>query len=51
MVPRSPKLGTGSNMGQFSVEISALPGSILNGNQQRVKVFIGIASTAHAKQI
>jgi hypothetical protein len=34
MVPRSPKLGTGSNMGQFSVEISALPGSILNGNQQ-----------------
>jgi hypothetical protein len=34
MIPRSPKLGTGSNMGQFSVEICALPGSILNGNQQ-----------------
>jgi hypothetical protein len=34
MVLRSPKLGTGSNMGQFSVEICALPGSILNGNQK-----------------
>ncbi|SDC78865.1 hypothetical protein SAMN05444678_105241, partial [Sphingomonas sp. YR710] len=35
--PRS-KPGTCSNMGQFSVEITGLPGSLLSGNQQRYEL-------------
>ena len=34
MIPHASKRGIVANMGQFSMEITALQGSILNGNQQ-----------------
>ena len=48
LIPRPNSQGEVQNMGHFSVEISALPGSALSGNQQTIVLLLAIKALSHS---